>query len=210
MRVFHFGSMVSAALAAGVALGCAAGTSGPTERPPSQLNILHVATTAPALYNTDTVMVCVKGFECEGSIFFDDGLGGPGEEFARLRLDSPSLLKRPDGTIIAEGDTVRITMRVVRADSALFEFEPAGLRFDPDFPAQLKVEYGECGEDIPEDFNGDGIPGDTGDIAIERMLSLWRQEKPGDPFVKVGTAQSEELNEVEADLTGFSRYALAY
>ena len=209
MRVLHFGSMVAAALAAGVALGCASDTTGPIVRPPGQLNILHLATTAPPLWNRDTVITCVKGQGCEGRIFFQDSVGDPGEEFARLTLDQASLLRHPDGTAINDGDTVNITMSVV-GDSVMLEFAPAGLRFDPAHPAKLVIEYGEAGDSVPEDFNGDGTPGDAGDDAIEQMLSVWREELPGDPFVKIGTAKIESLNEVEADLTGFSRYALAY
>jgi hypothetical protein len=210
MRVFHFGSMIAAALAAGVTLGCGSDPTGPIVRPPAQLNILRIATAAPPLWNRDTVFTCVKGQGCDGRIFFLDTLvGGRGEEFARLTLDQASLLRRPDGTAINDGDAVAITMSVV-GDSVMLEFAPAGLRFDPAHPAKLVIEYGEAGDSVPEDFNGDGFAGDAGDDTIEQMLSVWREELPGDPFVKIGTAKIESLNEVEADLMRFSRYALAY
>jgi hypothetical protein len=51
---------------------------------------------------------------------------------------------------------------------------------------------------------------DVDDDAIESTMAIWRQESPGDPFVRVGTAVVEDLEEAEAELQGFSRYALAY
>ena len=48
------------------------------------------------------------------------------------------------------------------------------------------------------------------DVAIESKLAIWRQEKLGDPFVRLGMALLADLDEAEATLEGFSRYALAY
>ena len=51
---------------------------------------------------------------------------------------------------------------------------------------------------------------DGEDDDIENTMAIWRQETPSDPFVRVGTAVVKDLKEAEAELTGFSRYALAY
>jgi hypothetical protein len=51
---------------------------------------------------------------------------------------------------------------------------------------------------------------DAEDDALELTLSIWRQESPGDPFVKLGSLLVDDLEEIEAELEGFSRYALAY
>jgi hypothetical protein len=59
------------------------------------------------------------------------------------------------------------------------------------------------------DFNHDGVS-DAEDTAIESTLAIWRQENLGDPFVRLSSVLSSDLDEVEAGLTGFSRYALAY
>ena len=42
------------------------------------------------------------------------------------------------------------------------------------------------------------------------LLGIWRQEQPGDPFVRLNAVLELEIDEANADLTGFSRYALAY
>ena len=77
----------------------------------------------------------------------------------------------------------------------LLELQPTGLQFRATEPAELDMEYREAEGVTP---------------AIEAELGIWRQESPGDSFVRIGTVVIEDLDEVEAELTGFSRYALAY
>ena len=132
-------------------------------------------------------------------------MGGPGEEYLRLRVDSPSLLSYPDGTLFQVGDSVLITVRVVDPEQIYFEFEPSGLRFNPSVPAELKIEYAETEGDLDDDGDVDGD-----DDAIEQVIDLWRQEQAGQDFVKLGAVKIEELDEIEADILGFTRYAIAY
>ena len=182
-------------------------SSGPTDttRPPAELNIVSLSDQAPPLYNPEVSFYAVKGEDREARIFFQDDQGGPGEEYLRLRIDAPTLRARPDGSPIAEGDSVLITVRVVDPQQMLFEMEPSGLAFSDDKPAELKIRYVEAGGDL----NDDGSV-DSEDDNIENTMAIWRQETPSDPFVRVGTAVVKDLEEAEADLTGFSRYALAY
>ncbi|HSR93190.1 MAG TPA: hypothetical protein VLK88_17920, partial [Gemmatimonadales bacterium] len=72
-------------------------------------------------------------------------------------------------------------------------------------PARLKIEYGEASDDL----NHNGTV-DSEDQIIEQELGLWRQETPADSFVLIGSIKLEDTNEFEADLNGFSRYAIAY
>jgi hypothetical protein len=134
-----------------------------------------------------------------------DCAGGPTEDFLRLKLKKTSLLRYPDGNLIANGDSVFIYVKWVGSDSILFDLQPTGLLFSLAEPAELRIEYGEASDDL----NHDGQV-DTEDTAIEHELDIWRQEKPGDPFVRVGTGKAEDSNEIEAKLNGFSRYAIAY
>ncbi|MFL5516328.1 MAG: hypothetical protein ACJ8DJ_09230, partial [Gemmatimonadales bacterium] len=138
-------------------------------------------------------------------IYFQDTGGGQGEEYLRLRVDAATLLALPDGTPVAQGDSVLIHVRVEDPTEMLFELEPSGLRFNPAAPARLKIHYDHADGDL----NDDGLV-DASDSTIETRLAIWRQESPGDPFVRLSSVLSLELDEVEADLTGFSRYALAY
>lgn len=133
-----------------------------------------------------------------------DEPGEEAEEFLELDVPANALLRRPDGTAFEEGDSIRITVRVDDAARFLFRFEPSGLVFDPDHAAELEVTYRRAGDDLDDD--GDV---DDDDREFERDLRLWRQESPGDPWEPLGTLQLEELDEVEADITGFTGFALA-
>ena len=174
---------------------CSDATAPVETRPPGQLNILRLLPTAPPLLANDTTFTACKGQGAEGRLVFNNGSGGEGAEFARLTLDGASLLTKPDGTPFAPGECVQITMALDDPTQILVRLEPSGLRFDPAHPAQLKLEYGEA----------EGV-----DSTVEAKISIWRQENLGDPFVRIGSAVIENLREVDADLLGFSRYALAY
>ena len=51
---------------------------------------------------------------------------------------------------------------------------------------------------------------DVDDATLELTIGIWRQENDGDPFERLGSLLVDNLEEVEAELGGFSRYALAY
>ncbi|HWA56871.1 MAG TPA: hypothetical protein VG692_06445 [Gemmatimonadales bacterium] len=189
-------------------------TSSDGGTPPSGLTVLRLTGTAPALCGDSTGAWFVKdpnGQDQEIALVFPE-TGDPGDctlgqthDFLRLKLKKISLLRRPDNTLISDGDSVFISVKWVGNDSILFDMRPSGLLFDPANPAELHIEYGEAGDDLNHDGRVDGE-----DSVVETKLDIWRQERPGDPFFRVGTAKSEDNNEIEARLNGFSRFALAY
>src|SRR2546427_809338 len=63
----------------------------------------------------------------------------------------------------------------------LFDFQPAGVQFNPNDPARLKAEY----QYADHDFNGDGVI-DSTDADIEAIVDLWRREPPDTSWTKVG------------------------
>jgi hypothetical protein len=189
------------------AVGSCSDGSGPNDgaRPPSELNVIHVAPTSTPLFNPSATFYAKRGEDREVRIFFQDEAGGQGEEYLRLRVDAQSLLALPDGTPVLEGDSVQIGVRVVDPAEMLFELTPSGLQFNPLEPAQLKIHYDHANGDLNDDGRVDGE-----DDSLESTLSIWRQEQPGDPFIRLTSVLSVEIDEAEAELTGFSRYALAY
>jgi hypothetical protein len=203
LRVLPY--LLLAAVAGGVA-SCS-DSSGPSDgsRPPAELNIVHVAATSSPLFNPVDSFYAVRGEDREGAIYFQDSEGKAGEEYLRLRIDAPTLQALPDGTPIAVGDSVLIHMRVIDPAEMLFEFEPSGLKFNAAMPARLKIHYDHADGDLNDDGAVDGT-----DASIEGTLAIWRQEQPGDAFVRLESVLSEDLDEADADLLGFSRYALAY
>jgi hypothetical protein len=192
-----------------LALACS-DSGGPDDddvRPPSDLTILRLSDASPPLFNPVESFYAVRGQNREVRIFFEDEErpGEAGEEYLRFSVDNETLLAYPDGTPFVEDDSVLITVRVVDPARLLFEFEPAGLSFDPNRPAELKIHYNHADDDLDED--GDV---DIDDDALELTLSIWRQESDGDPFVRLGSLLLDALEEIDAELNGFSRYALAY
>jgi hypothetical protein len=83
--------------------------------------------------------------------------------------------------------------------------EPSGLTFSPAEPAELKIHYAHA----DHDFNDDGSI-NTIDDQIKTQLAIWRQETPGTPFTRLSSVNVEASEEVNADILGFTRYAIAY
>jgi hypothetical protein len=189
-----------------VATACSDSTMpGGFTRPPGDLKVARLATTSPPLFNAVDSFYALKGEDRELRIFFQDPAGAEGEEFLRFLVRKESLLSRPDGTPIAAGDSVLVTIRVVDAARILFEAEPSGLTFDPASPAELKVHYSHA----DHDFNSDGRI-DELDAQIKGLLAIWRQEMLTDPFMRLGSLNVESLEEIDANILGFSRFAIAY
>ena len=126
-----------------------------------------------------------------------------GEKFLELEIDDETLLRRPDGTAFADGDSILITVTLDPTGRFLFDFQPSGLVFNPDEPAELKIRYVLANAD----YDGDGDI-DADDLAFEDLLSIWQRENPGDPFVRLQTFEIDD-DELEADLNGFTGFALA-
>jgi len=188
-----------------IVLACS-DNSGPEQvRPSADLRVVRLPATHPPLYSDTVSFLATKGQSIQASIYFADDQGQQGDEYLRLRLNSGSLQALPDGTPLVDGDTVRITLRVVSSDSILFQFEPSGLAFSADHPAQLKIRYAQCGGDFNDDGNVNNEDGQ-----ILGQLAIWRQPLLIDPYTKLSSVRVEDQEEIEASLIGFSRYAIAY
>ena len=175
------------------------------EREEAALLILRLAADAPPLFNQVLSFWAHRGKDARGELFFRKPDGSRGDKFLELDLKDRSLLRYPDGRVFADGDSVLISIRVTDPGRILFEFEPSGLQFDPDEPAELEIRYQHANRDFDED--GDE---DADDDQIEEVLGIWRQAVLGQPFVRLGTVRVEDLKELEAKLVGFSRLAIAY
>jgi hypothetical protein len=194
---------------AATALGCSSSgdpnIGDDASKPAEELTVVRLSESSPPLFNPVVSFYAVRGQNSEARIFFDDGQGQPGDEYLRLRLQGVSLLAYPDGTRFAEDDSILITVQVVDPAQTLFELKPSGLQFNPLAPAELEIRYQRADGDLNQDGKVDAV-----DVELERSLAIWRQERPGDPFVRVGTILRADIDEVRATLDGFSRYALAY
>ena len=136
--------------------GCSDSTGGGTIIvPPGNLNYLHVASTAPPLCADSVGEWFVKnpsGSDHELALTFPENgdslncASGNTEDFIRLKVDKDGLSERPDGSAIADGDSVFISIVWVGGDSVLFHLTPTGLAFDPAKPTELKISFGQTEE----------------------------------------------------------------
>lgn len=167
---------------------------------------LRPAQGAPSLARTTASFWAVRGKTRSGSIMYSARPGATDStEFVRFVVASGSLYQEPDGTPVAEGDSVLITLTVVDTDSLIVDFQPQGLRFAPGAPALLTFGYAETDPDL--DFDGTL---DDDDAKLDATLTIGRQELPSDPFESVPSQVNTAPDKVQADIDGFTRYAVMY
>ena len=174
-----------------------AGTSGPT--------ILKFRRGAPLLDQSSVSFYAKKGQQTTMTMYFRNASGGRGAEYARLVIPGGGLAERPDGTPIAWGDSVRITVSAPNTTQLMLRMEPHGLKFSALAPARLTMRYNEA----DRDFNQDGVI-NLADALIELRLAIWRQPLLGDPFNSLSSLLDRLFSSVSADLRGFSQYVIAY
>lgn len=186
--------------------GCSDSTGANAVKPEDELNFLRPAPSAPPLVQTSVSFYAVRGQDRIGQLFFRPRPGHTdSSEFVKLDVDGRSLDRRPDGSPIAMGDSILITITVVDFSRLILDFQPSGLQFVASEPAELEIEYEEADDDI----NEDGVV-DSGDAALRPILAIWRQENPGAAWTREPSSSSGSVDEVEADIQGFTRYAIAY
>ncbi len=199
-----------------LALACAgddamsAGNGGTAIPPDTSLEpglvFLRPAPGAPPLGERQVSFWAVKGESREVRLMYTSVAGQPDSaEFARFRVDARSLVSRPDGTPIAPGDSILISLTIVDTLRFMTDFQPQGLQFSPTRPARLWLKFGEADPDL----NDDGLV-NAADTTILLGLRIWRQERPGDPWTSLPSVVDTLTQEVEADVPGFTRYAVAY
>ncbi len=161
---------------------------------------------APPLAATSASFYAVKGDNRELTMWYRPRVGQTDStRLLRFRVGNKSLCRRPDGTPIAPGDSILITLTVVDAAKQIVDYQPQGLRFCSGRPAQLNLWYLETNHDYDSDGDIDGR-----DAAIERRFAIYGRETVADPWVKLTTIVSSQLDEVEADIRGFTNYVVAY
>src|SRR5688500_1140575 len=85
--------------------------SGPETLPSGSLAVIVQDESAPPLAAVETSFWAVRGDDREVRLYYALRPGSTErDEFLRLRVRDGSLLARPDGSIVAMGDSVRITV----------------------------------------------------------------------------------------------------
>jgi hypothetical protein len=125
--------------------------------------------------------------------------------YLSFSVPAGGLARWPDGRNVAPGDSVRITLSI-DTTTLVVAFEPTGLGFSSDRPAQLTIWY--TGAD--PDYDGNGAV-DQKDADIEdKLLGLWVQERSTDPWASVAAVHVKAQKQFVADLLHFSGYALSW
>ena len=194
---------LTAILALAVLAGCqelsSPGDEGVEE---SDLTFIRVGPNAPPLEADSIVFYAVRGETREGEMRYRTAEYNG--KCLLLRIPARSLLRHPNGDPVVGDDSVRIVVRLADEGRFQFSFEPSGLVFDPDVPAQLEVRY--TWADL--DFNGDGTVNDRDKADAER-IAFWHQAIPGAKWKKIPTSHLINAVEARAEVLGFSQYALA-
>ncbi len=186
------------------------GTPTPTVPTPgttsTQVNLLTAATGAPAIANPVVQFYAVAGVDQEVFMYYKARASGRDSTvFLRFRVPKRALLARPNGTPFATGDSIQITITLLDPVHLEVGFEPSGLTFSPSDPARLKLSFLEADEDLNHDGKVDG-----NDATIQGLLAIWKRESASQPWMKLTTIVSTGTHEVEADVTGFTSYAIAW
>lgn len=187
--------------------GACSSTSGPMSAPPrASVTVVVQDSTYKPLLSPRGSFYAKVGTAAELRLVYQ-GITpvDSGTELLRFEVPSDALYRKPDGTTFGVGDSILITITVVDPKKFLFDFQPAGLQFNPNDPARLKVEYRYA----DHDFNGDGVI-DSTDARIATLLNIWRREPPDTLWFTFGAVKFEATEEFDANILSFSQYAVAW
>jgi len=190
-----------------IALACS-DTSGPmtTPVPPSRLHIVAQGASAPPLLTDSVSFYAVWGQDREVRMYYQGATPGvPGEEMLRFKVPGDGLLRRPDGTAFQPGDSILIVVKAIDPTKFLFDFQPTGLEFSPDHPAQLTLQY----HNDEHDYNGDGTV-DTADARIRGRLDVWQRRPPDTLWYRLGASNYESYEELDVKIPHFTDHAIAW
>lgn len=137
-------------------------------------------------------------------IYYRETTGDPWEPYELFYVYAETALRRPDGTPVAPGDSVLITLSI---DVTQMEthYAPSGLSFNTK-PAYLKKWYAAAGGD----FDGDGDT-DADDAYIEQnLLDVWTQDDQGRPWSTMAAQQSLSGQWLLVRPEHFSGYAVGW
>jgi hypothetical protein len=201
-------SCLAAAAACAVGSPGNGGTAGPVDSTAAQdsLHFLRPALNAPPLADRTVSFWAVQDQNREIRLMYQRRSGQTDSvEFARFRVDAGALVSDSEGRPLAPGDSVLITLGVQDTLHLITEFHPSGLVFSARKPARLWLKFGEADPDL----NGDHVV-NAADTTLLGQLTIWKQEQPGEPWSLVPSMVNMGSQEVEADIAGFTRFAVAY
>jgi hypothetical protein len=201
MRIRRIPTLLGAGLCAWALASCD-NPAGSRQLPGNELVFVRATDDAPPLDSLQVHVWAKAGENRQAQIRYQEVGNYGGDVCLEFKIPGDGLWKRPDGSVVAKGDSVLVTITVVDPKLFNFRFEPSGLQFRPDHPAELRVSY----KWADRDFNGDGRVDDS-DKHFD--FGFWKQETDASDWIETGTVKDSDLEEMRADIRSFTRYALA-
>lgn len=169
------------------------------------LNFLTATSGPPTVSTAPVSFWAVAGQDRSASVYYSDSTTNSNHRFLRLRIRPRTQMNRPDGSIVAQGDSILITIQVTDPVSLVAHFEPSGMQFSGHDPASLTMYFA----DTDHDYNHDGVI-NSADTAIANTFSIFHQAFAGAPWTKLTSVVSVGLDEITASIPGFSNYVIAF
>jgi hypothetical protein len=187
-----------------VALAACQNPEHPQELADGQIVLVRADPTAPPLEAQHVSFWAKAGDTKHVEIRYVSTNQYSGDKCLEFTIPSNGLYRKPDGTAFQKGDSVLITIDVVDPQHFDFRFAPSGLKFDPSHPAEMRVSYKWAAPDA----NGDGVV-DSKDTALLNGMGIWGREADGEAWRRLSTDRDGSVEELRANIPGFSQYAMA-
>ena len=206
MRFSSLRAKALASIALFASLSCSGDSITGSSRSTSELNLLHVTYDYPALVTSSVTFWAVKGKAGGADLWYHARAGAADStKLVEFRLPADALDRRPDGSAIATGDSVQITLTATDPRHMMIAYEPSGLHFTATARPTLKMFWVGCGDDL----NYDGKV-DATDTQLIGQLAIWRQEAVDQPWFRLTSVVTPGAREIDTLLDGFSGYAISY
>ncbi len=170
---------------------------------PTGIHILQQSPTAPLLETYQVSFWAYVGKASTVTVNYQPAAGQSlGQPFLRFDIPKHGLVAGAGGAPLNRGDSVSVTLTI---DSVSFSvhFQPSGVLFSTQFPANLTIWY----ENANPDLNGDGVV-DATDQMLLQQLALWYHAKAH--WSKLSSNNDTAQLSVSTALYHFSEYAVSW
>jgi hypothetical protein len=152
--------------------------------------VAQSAADAPVLETYELSFWAVRGEEKTVEVEYVDDDGKTEGRFLLFHVPALGLSGWPDGSLVAQGDSVEITLSI---DPSSFhvEFAPSGLVFDELSPAEIEMWYSD-------------------DLGEDGGLTFWRRQETAEPWYPLWSEHDEGAKRLKTLLFHFSGYAVAW
>jgi len=171
-------------------------------------HVLRHDPAAPALETYAVSFWAYVGKNRSVEVRYQNGLpnSGVGGRFVRFTVPAGALTAGVDGKRLKNGDSLLITMSFDAVDFQI-DFEPSGLVFARNTPAELEVWYGNASRDV----NRDGVVDEVDESIMGSQLGLFHYDKKGSTaWTPVSSRNDVAWRTITGALRGFSGYAVSW